>query len=406
MDVEIRPVTADEFEQYLRVTERAFGYQPTAEEVASERKIFEPERSLAVFEGDRMVGTTGAFSLQLTVPGGRLPVAGVTAVGVAPTHRRRGLLTMMMRRQLDDVRDLGEAVAALWASEGAIYQRFGYGMATYACEMEVERHLTAFARPYEWPGSVRMVEKDEALRLMPTVLDEVAEDTPGMWRRSGAFWDVQFADLERWREGFSALFFAVYESPQGPEGYVVYRVKHDWPGGIPKGTLKIRELLATSTPAMAALWRACFDHDLMGKVEAWPRPLDEPLLHMLAHPRALRLRVTDGLWVRLVDVPEALASRRYAVDGSLVLEVHDTFCSWNEGRYELEGGREGASCRRTDKEPDLVVDAVDLGAAYLGGARFEHLHRAGRVVETAPGALRRADAMFEWDFLPFCSTVF
>lgn len=406
MDVEIRPIAAEEFETYLKAGERAFGHHPSTEEVENARRVFEPDRSLAIFDGDRIVGTTGAFSLDVTVPGGTIPMAGVTDVGVAPTHRRRGLLTMMMRRQLDDVHGLGEALAGLWASEGAIYQRFGYGMATYACEVEIERQWTAFARPYEWRGTVRLVDKDEALRLMPSVMDTVADTTPGMWRRSQAQWQSQFADLERWREGFSALFFAVYESSEGPEGYAAYRVKHDWPGGIPTGTVRIRELLATTTEATAALWRTCFDHDLMGKVEAWPRPLDEPLLHMLANPRTLRLRVTDGMWIRLVDVPKALASRRYSSSGSVVLEVHDTFCSWNEGRFDLEGGPEGGSCRPSDAEPDLVVEAADLGAAFLGGARFGHLHRAGRVIEVTPGALARADAMFSWDPLPFCSAVF
>jgi predicted acetyltransferase len=406
MDVEIRPVTAEEFELFLRATERAFGHQPSAEEIENERKMFEPERSLAVFEGDRIVGTTGAFSLELTVPGGTLPMAGVTEVGVAPTHRRRGLLTMMMRRQLDDVRDRGEPLAGLWASEGAIYQRFGYGFATYACELEIERQWTGFARPYEWPGSVRLVEKEEAMRLMPPVMERVADATPGMWRRSQGFWEQQFADLERWRHGASPLFFGIYESSVGPEGYVAYRVKHEWPGGIPKGTLKVRELMAVSTEAAAALWRSCFDHDLIGKVESWPRPLDEPLLHMLANPRALGLRVTDGLWLRLVDVSKALASRTYSAEGRVVLEVRDPFCPWNESRYELDAGPEGSSCRRTRDEPDLVVEAADLGAAFLGGTRFGHLLRAGRVVEVKAGTVGRADVMFGWDPLPFCSSVF
>jgi predicted acetyltransferase len=352
------------------------------------------------------VGTTGAFTLEVTVPGGSLPMAGVTEVGVAPTHRRRGLLTMMMRRQLDDVRDLGEPLAGLWASEAAIYQRFGYGMATYACEFEIDRPWTGFARPYEWRGGVRLVDKDEAMRLMPTVMDRVAGAVPGMWKRSRAFWEHNFADLERWREGASPLFFVIYESPEGPEGYAAYRMKHHWPAGIPTGTLKVKELMAATTEATAALWRTLFDHDLVGKVEGWPRPVDEPLLHMLAHPRALKLRVTDGLWIRLVDVPRALATRTYSTAGRLVFEVHDSFCSWNEGRYELEGGPEGAICRPSRGEPDLVVDAADLGAAFLGGARFGHLHRAGRAVEVTSGALGRADAMFAWDPLPFCSAVF
>jgi predicted acetyltransferase len=406
MDVEIRPVTSDEFEAYIRATERAFGHHPSPDEVANEGKIFEPDRSLAVFDGDRIVGTTGAFSLEVTVPGGALPMAGVTEVGVAPTHRRRGLLTMMMRRQLDDVRDLGEPLAGLWASEGAIYQRFGYGMATFACEIEIERPWTGFARPYESRGSVRLVEKDEAVRLMPSILERVADVTPGMWKRSQAFWEHNFADLERWREGASALFFAVHESPEGPDGYAAYRVKHKWPGGVPKGTIKIKELMATTTEASAQLWRSCFDHDLMGTVEAWPRPLDEPLLHMLANPRALGLRVGDGMWLRLVDVPKALASRQYSTNDRVVFEVRDSFCPWNEGRYELEGGPDGASSKPVKGEADVAVEAADLGATFLGGVRFSQLHRAGRASEITPGAMARVDAMFAWDPLPFCSAVF
>jgi predicted acetyltransferase len=406
MDVEIRPVTLEEFEKYLRSTERAFGHHPSAEEIEGERRVFEPERSLAVFDGDSIVGTTGAFSLEVTVPGGGVPMAGVTAVGVAPTHRRRGLLTMMMRRQLDDVRDLGEPLAGLWASEGAIYQRFGYGMAAHACQIEIERPWTSFARPYEWRGSVRLVEKDEAMGLMPPIMDRVADATPGMWKRSQPFWQHHFADLERWRDGASALFFAVYESPEGPDGYTAYRVKHDWSGGVAKSTLKVRELMAATPEATAALWRSCFDHDLIGRVESWPRPLDEPLLHMLANPRALELRVGDGLWLRLVDVPGALAARRYSTSGRVVLEVHDSFCPWNEGRYELEGGPDGALCRPVKSEADLAVDVADLGATFLGGVTFRQLHRAGRVSEVTAGAMARADAMFAWDPLPFCSAVF
>ncbi len=406
MDVEIRPVTPEEFEQYLRATERAFGHQPTLEEVDNERKVFEPERSLAIFDGGQIVGTTGAFSLEVTAPSGTLPMAGVTAVGVAPTHRRRGLLTMMMRRQLDDVHELGEPLAGLWASEGAIYQRFGYGLAAFAMGFEIDRQWTAFARPYEWRGSVRLVEKDEAMRLMPPILERVADVTPGMWKRPPAFWKHDFADMEQWRDGASALFFAVFESPEGPDGYAAYCVKHDWRGGVAQSLLKVREFIAVTPEATAALWRSCFDHDLIGKVEAWPRPFDEPLLHMLANPRALGLRAGDGLWLRLVDAAKALAARRYSATGRVVFDVHDTFCSWNEGRYELEGGPDGASCRPSDREPDLVVEAADLGAAFLGGARFGHLHRAGRVVEVTPGSLGRADAMFSWDPLPFCSGLF
>jgi predicted acetyltransferase len=407
MDVEIRPVTAEEFETWARAIERAFGSYARDDELAAQRRIFEPELSLAAFEGTDIVATTGAYSLVLTVPGGRVPMPGVTAVGVAPTHRRRGLLTMLMRRELDDFRERGQVLAGLWASEGSIYGRFGYGLATYAAEFKIESDRAAFLRPHEQHGRVVLLEKKVALERFPPIYERVAGGQPGMWQRTEAWWDHVTVDLEHWRDGATALFFAMHESPDGrADGYLIYRVKHDWDEGVPGSVLKVREFMAENPRAYADLWRYCFDHDLMKFVEAWPRPSDEPLLHMLAEPRRLHLKVGDGLWLRLVDVPGALATRRYAVDGSVVLEVRDPFCPWNEGRYELEGGPHGAECRRSDRASDVILDAADLGAAYLGGVRFQTLARAGRVIEGSPGGPARADAMFAWDPLPYCSTVF
>jgi predicted acetyltransferase len=407
MDIEIRPVTAEEFETWARTVERAFGEHARDEEIEVHRTLFEPSLSLAAFEGSDIVATASAFSLQLTVPGGQLPMPGVTAVGVVPTHRRRGLLTMLMRRELDDFRESDNAIAGLWASESSIYGRFGYGLAAYSADMRIERDRAVFARPHEPHGRTALVEKNDALDVFPEVYERFATNQPGMWRRSKAWWDQITIDLERWRDGASALFYLLHRSPEGhPDGYVMYRIKHDWDDGVPQNILRVRELLAETPGAYADLWRYCFDHDLIKFIEAWPRPADEPLLHMLAEPRRLRLRIADGLWLRLVDVPRALAGRLYSTTDHLVFEVRDTFCPWNEGRYELEGGRDAAECRPTDRSPDVIVDAADLGAAYLGGVRFQTLHRAGRVLEGTPGGLARADSMFAWDPLPYCSTVF
>jgi predicted acetyltransferase len=407
MDVEIRPVTAEEFETWVRALERAFASYPRDDEVAAHRPLFEPELSLAAFEGSDIVATAGAFSLTLTVPGGRLPMPGVTAVGVAPTHRRRGLLTALMRRELDDFRERGQAIAGLWASEGSIYGRFGYGLATYSAEFKIERDRAAFARTHEPHGRMVLLDKSVALERFPPIYERVAAELPGMWQRSEAWWNHLTVDLEHWRDGATALFFAMHESPQGQaDGYVMYRVKHDWDEGVPGSVLKVREFMAENPQAYADLWRYCFDHDLIKFVEAWPRPLDEPLLHMLAEPRRLGLKVGDGLWLRLVDVPAALAGRRYAVDGRVVFEVRDPFCPWNEGRFELEGGPEGAQCRTTRRAADVILDAADLGAAYLGGVRLQTLGRAGRVIEGSAGGPGRADLMFLWEPPPHCSTVF
>jgi predicted acetyltransferase len=406
MDIDIRPIKPDEFEAYTRAVGRSFGMHPRDEEVAVWRGVTEYERSLAAFEGTEIVGTAAAFSLEVTVPGGRLPMAGITAVGVAPTHRRQGLLTTMMRRQTDDAHEAGELLAGLWASEGVIYQRFGYGMATFAADLEIEPYRSAFTRPLEHNGRVRLVEKADALELFPAVYDRVLQGQPGMLARTPAWWEEIYADLEPWRGGASALFFAIYSSAEGDdEGYLAYRVKHEWPESGPS-ILKVRELMAASPGAYAALWRFCLDHDLINKIQAWPMRQEEPLLHLLANPRQLNLKLGDGLWIRLLDVPKALASRRYSDPGRIVLEVRDTFCPWNDGRFQLEAGPDGAECVPTEREPDLALEARDLGAAYLGGVRFSALSRAGRVGQLTPDALARADAMFQWDPPPWCPQVF
>jgi predicted acetyltransferase len=407
VDIDIRPVALEDYERFVRAVERAFGHEATPQELETWRGTFEPERTLAAFDQDDIVGTTAAFSMDLSVPGAEVPMAGITAVGVAPTHRRRGLLTSMMRRQLDDVREGGrEVIAGLWASEGAIYGRFGYGASALTGEIQIERQRTAFARPSPPGGRMVLVDKDRALELLPPIHDRMLPRQPGMWARPAKWWKALFADLESWREGASHLFFAVHESPNGFDGYAAYRIKSEWEGGFAKGSLRVLELIAENPQAYADVWRYCFDVDLIDKIEAWPCRVDEPLFHMLLEPRRLNLRIHDGLWLRLVDVPSALAARRYSVESEVVVEVRDSFCPWNEGRFEVHGGPDGAACRPTKRSPGLAADAADLAAAYLGGVRFSVLERAGRVHELEPGALAAADLMFGWDPLPWCPRVF
>jgi len=406
MEIDIRPIGPSEYEAFVHAVERAFGHYPRPGEMETWKQVTEFDRTLAAYDGSEIVGTAEIYSMVLTIPGGELPMAGVAAVGVAPTHRRRGLLTSMMRRQLSDIRERGEGVAGLWASEGSIYGRFGYGAAALSASFEIDRGRTAFARTLQPRGRVTLLGKEQALEVFPPVFDQVRPRIPGMWARTPEWWRVLLADLEAWRDGASALFFALHESETGPDGYVMYRVKSEWEAGGPKGTLRVVELIAETAAAYADLWRYCFDVDLIARIEAWPRPVDEPLFHMLAEPRRMGLRFGDGLWVRVVDVRVALAARRYATSGNFVVEVRDSFCPWNEGRFELAGGPQGAECRRTDRPADLSVEAADLGAAYLGGVRFSVLERAGRVHELTPGALSRADAMFSWDPLPWCPRVF
>ena len=231
--MEIRPATAEEFPAFLRTTESAFHEDVNDDELARWRTVFEPERSLAVLDGSAMVATAAIFTRELTIPGGLMSVAGVTAVGVLASHRRRGLLTRLMRRQIDDVRAAGEPVAALWASEGAIYGRFGYGLAARHATVALR---TAGARLHpDLPaptGRTTLVEPAEAVPRVAPLYDRVRRERPGHLDRTQAWWERRVADPEQHRNGRNAMRAAVHEDDDGTvDGYALYGVKPGWESG-------------------------------------------------------------------------------------------------------------------------------------------------------------------------------
>jgi predicted acetyltransferase len=351
-------------------------------------------------EGDAIVGGAGAFSFDLTVPGGAMRTAGVTVVGVLPTHRRRGILRKLMRAQLDDVHERGEPIAVLWASEGSIYGRFGYGLASLCGDMEIQRVDAAFARPAVWDGTARLVDSDEALRLFRQVYDRVQAQTPGMFARSRDWWTSRvFEDSEWRRAGGGELAFAALELEGEARAYAIYRLNFSYEDGVPTGKTVVIEALGVDPAATAAIWRYLFDIDWMVVVEAGLLPVDHPLFLLLLDPNRMKFRVGDGLWVRLVDVGPALAGRSYATGDEIVLGVSDTFCPWNEGCFTLDGSK-------TMADPDLRLSVGALGSVFLGGFTFADLARAGLVEEVTEGALDRADALFRSDRAPWCPEIF
>jgi predicted acetyltransferase len=406
MNIEIRLIGEELYEDFLRMLFSSFSEQHREDIVEAERPVFASSRTHSAFEGDAMVGSTSAAPLELTVPGGFVPCAGITSVGVLPTHRRRGVLRSLMRAQLDDIHEQGQPVAYLWASEATIYQRYGYGVGAFMGSFDIRESKNEFLRPFERRGRVRMVGRDEAMKIMPSVYERVRAERPGFIARDDVWWKVIFRDPEYERDGATSLFFVIHEGDEGVEGYVAYRVKEGWEPSIgPDYTMTIEELMTATDHAYASLWRYCLDVDLVRRVKGWKRPADETLLHILMEPRAVSLGVRDGTWLRVVDARAALEARRYAAEGRLVLDLRDETCSWNEGRWELEGGPDEATVERTDREPDITLTAQDLAAMYLGAVRPSALARAERI-EGSPEALRRADAMFATDLAPWCPHVF
>lgn len=406
MHIDVRPFDGEP-RDFLEAGERSFSEHPREEDLESWEATFEPDRAIAAYDGDRIVGTAGVLSFDLTIPGGVLPAAGVTIVGVQPTHRRRGILRRMMREQLDAIHDRGEPLAVLWASEGSIYQRFGYGLGTLRTHLSVERHRSAFRQPHGPSGSVRFVDLDEARRAFPPVFDAVRLRRPGFFARTEAFWDHEILrDPEHWRRGASKAWLVVHEVGGAVDGYARYRVRERWDAGGPQSILELRELIAATPAAHLDLWRFLLDVDLMSRLEAWNVAPDDPILLAAAEPRRLGLGVGDGLWLRVVDVAAALAGRRYRGDGRVVLEVADEFCDWNDGRWALTVEHGVPLVEPTADAPDLACDITDVAAAYLGGFSFAQLSDAARVRELLPGGVERADALFRSDRQPWCPTVF
>ena len=410
MDLPIRPITDDEFHAFSAVDHVAFAQELKPERVEAYRAIAELDRTLAAFDDGRIVATAAAGSWELTVPGpATIPAATVTAVAVLPTHRRRGILTALMARQLDDVADRGEAVAVLTASESIIYGRFGYGVSTWAEGFTLDRAHASLAHPVVADGRTVMLDPDEATKRIPDVYDELRRREVGGLSRPEGWWADHFRDPEAFRDGASPRFYALHESAAGEAlGFVSYRVKKNWTDdGVPCGDTQVYELHAATPAVRAALWQFCLGVDLSATVSCWNAPVDEPLRWMLADPRRFRVSgVHDWLWARLVDVPAALAARRYTATGRLVLDVADPFKPHNSGRYELVGSPQGAECHPTDAEPDLSLTVAELGALYLGGVACTTLARAGRIEVRQPGALATGDALFVTSEAPWSVTEF
>jgi predicted acetyltransferase len=388
----------DDFSPVFDILAAAFGEDFPDEELDNDRLVFEPTRSHAIeHDGDGMVAHAGAYTRQLTVPGGVVPAAHVTLVGVRPTHRRRGLLTRLMTHQLGQVRGRGEPVAMLWASEGRIYQRFGYGLAAIRHLLTADkRGVRLTRRPDPAAGRLRDASPGQVRKELQEVYERVRAERPGWSGRDENWWTCRLTDPAGSRQGYTARRALLFEGPDGVDGYALWRRKAGWDETGPKGEVNLVELVAATPEAYLALWDFLLSVDLARTVNYRFAAADEPLRHLVDEPRALAERVADALWVRVVDVPGALSARRYAAPVDVVLEVSDPLIAANTGRWRLTGDANGAACAPTTGAADLSCDVAELGALYLGGTDLGALAAAGRVRQLRPGAVTAAAAAFGW----------
>jgi predicted acetyltransferase len=355
-------------------------------------------------DGGLVVGHAGAQTRDLTVPGAVVPAAHVTAVGVAPTHRRRGVLTAMMRHQLTAIAEAGrEPVAALWASETAIYPRYGYGGAAERMSLDVLTREVRITVPVPPAGQLRLVEPSAATAELAAVYDRVRPGRVGWSSRPEHLWRHRLLDVESMRHGATNLHAVVCDGPDGPVGYALWRVAEAWNQHGPDAEVRIVELVAADTPTYAALWQFLLGIDLARRARYDHAAFDEPLQYMVDEPRRLGRSQGDGLWVRLVDLPAALEARHYLGAVDVVLDVTDPILERNTGRWRLSGGSGKVTCTRTDEPADLACSITDLGAAYLGGTSLAALAAAGRVRRLTGNLPAQA---FGWDRQPHPIEVF
>ena len=406
----IRAGDVEDWAAVFDLLAHAFHDHPTPEERDVEASVVEPERTLVAQDGATIVGHAAAYTRELTVPGAIVPAAHVTLVAVAPTHKRRGLLTRMMHRQLREVAAAGrEPIAALWASETKIYPRFGYGPAAQRLRMQIMMREVRPPAPLA-PGSpdrLRLVVPRDAIHELSKVYERLRPMRTGWSSRDDRWWRFVLADLESHREGATALHGVVYDTPDGPSGYALWRTKSRWDPRGPDAEVQVQEVVADDPAAYAALWHFLLTIDLARSVTVPFAALDEPLQYLVDEPRRLGSSLADGLWIRIIDLPKALAARAYAAPADVVLDVTDPVLEQNTGRWRLTCTPDGpTTCTPTTDPADLACTVLELGSAYLGGTSLAALAAAGTVRELTPGALRQASVAFGWHRMPNPTEVF
>lgn len=401
--IDIRQVSDDEIGPWRAAVMETFGADPAQDPIGEERirALVAPARTFGAFDRGQVVATAAAYAFTLTVPGGTVPMSGLTMVTVRPTHRRRGLLRALIAEHLAAARAHGDPISGLWASEGAIYGRFGYGVAVEGEALTFNAHGASVRGPRRDDAErIDFASEDEATAAMPIVFERARR--PGFFSRTPAWWryrrvldrpDLRAAGVRR---------FIVARRGDAPVGYLLFRQRLTWEGpGQPAGALEIEELVAVDGRAEAALWSFVAGVDLFPRV-SWPNaPVDTLLPHLLDDRRRVQRRRIDSVWLRPGDLARTLAARTYAEDGALVIAVDGS----GGETVALTSDHSTSRAEPSDAAPDLLLDRAALGSILLGTFAPSLLARAGRI-EGSPAALARADRMFASPTVAWCPEVF
>ncbi|MEV0647221.1 GNAT family N-acetyltransferase [Phytomonospora sp. NPDC050363] len=400
----LRPAADDDLEAITETFTSGFLMDNTPEFADGIRPVYEPGRWLLAEDGDRLIGTSAIFTRDLSVPGAVIPAAHVSGVSVRPTDRRRGVLSAMMRRQLTEA---PEPVAALWASQSALYRRYGYRDAADAVSYSGDLRLAGVPQSTV-SGRIREITPEQARENLPEVYAEAVGQRPGLSTRPNGWWDKRLQDPQSQRHGAGARRVLVHENTEGAvDGYVLWRSEMKWGEAGPAYNLIVEEFIAADTDVYLALWHFLSGLDFAATF-TWRRgaAFDERLRHLVGEPRHLQPRFTDALWIRLVDLPAALTARAYMRDLDVVLDVTDPIVEANRGRWRLVVRDGEATCERTDRPAALAMGVDVLGGIYLGGRPLRLYASLGQVTEHLSGAVDAATTAFSWPVAPTGIEVF
>lgn len=400
MTVEIRAIRDDEVPQFRDAVMSTFGSDLEADQRGDEqqRALIGPGQAWAAFDAGIVVATAATFNLEIALPGGSLPMAGLTMVTVRPSHRRRGILRQLMANHLDDARERGFAISGLWASEATIYGRFGYGLAAFCDVYEIANAHTLRVRDRDL-DDLEWLDEPRARKLLPAIYARAITDRPGALLRSETWWrERRFVDTPWHRQGASKRRHVIARRGGESVGYLAFRQRGKFTDGMPAGSLEINELIATDPRAEATLWRFALSVDLFPTVTWWNAPADDSLPWLVDDFRRVKRRRGDNLWLRIENVPAALERRSYGRDGVLRIGV-------GAETYELavDGGR--ARCAPTRQPADVRCDARTLATLFLGCASATQLARA-ELVQGERAALALADQIFATALAPWCPEIF
>lgn len=395
---EVRPIRSDEARSWLRAEQRSFGIEPSDERLDELIGVVDRDRCFAAVDDGEIVATGGAHTTRMHLPGGEsTPVAAVTAIGTRPTHTRRSLMRSIMDLLHTQSGELGETAAVLLASESLLYPRFGYGRATTARWIRLDRRRAQLRDDIPVSDRVEMfVDVATAHALIDGIWRRVGPQRPGWLDRPRPLLDHLLADRTTDRHGAMPFTLVVHHDTEGtPDGYCLYRRNLAWEHGHSIGSLFVHELAAVGDTAHRSLWHHCLSIDLVETIEAMPVPDDDPLVEALVDPRQLRTTaVVDQLWLRPGDASALLGTRRYDTSDRVVIEVAGM------GRFAVDGGPDGADVEPTDESADLTMGRAELGAVIVGRS-LRPLTAAGRIDVADPAQLDRWDRFMRWPVAPY-----